>query len=650
MIQNHSILLLALLVAPAHAAQEKDALAKKADAKRFDPARCFPLECMAHLHVTSGAGLLRALGDTLPGRIVRDEEVHAALGRLPQFIREKLAEGTAHLQAITGRGILELLDLFQGEIALSVTGIDPVAKVGVVLAIELGPRREAMLDTLAKVAASLEQMGIPPLQPVEIAGRRAGRISLGGAQPPIHHAVLGTHIVFGSSADLLRSVVEAYDGAPGSEDFVLRENPRYQEAREGLKLADPRIFAFVNIEAIRNLVMMFAAQAPDAEPIVTAVKKSGIDGITVAGFAAGARGGDVEGKFLLGTGNGAKGLLGELFACVEPVADPAAVRAIAPEGATVSTTYRFDGGKAFQALVRFLREWLPPFLSKPMEKDMREALDRVGLSLEADLFAIGKIDFYVFVVDPLAGGLIPDVVVLTRTEESTPYRRLLEKTAKVQGREMRAIPGPAGPAGAAGTASTARRTIHSIPGSYLDFLALAKAGGPAVLEYYITAIVSQPSAVAYVDLDGGWTAFSTAPQPLWRYLLRAGEEKKTVVAGPAPFEADRKGADIFVTFQPRRGLLAGYNTLASVAASFAPYIEKGAAMAGLDFVGTLDLDLGLLPPAEKFLEHSKEGFLRIDAGPKGLQLHGHRVLSSTGDLWILMGAAIGAGAAAAASG
>jgi len=647
MIQNRSILLLSLLVAPAMPAKEKDAPAKKADAKRFEPARCFPLECMAHLHIPSGAGLLRALGDTLPGRIVRDEEIHAALGKLPQFIREKIAEGTTHIQMVAGRGLFDLLELFQGEIALSVTGIDPVAKVGVVLAIELGPRREAMLDALAKVTVFLEQMGLPPLPPVELAGRKAGRISLGGAQPPIHHVVLGTHLVLGSSAELVRSVVEAYDGAPGSEDFILKENPRYQEARDGLKLADPRCFAFVNIEAIRNLVMTFAAQAPEAEPIVTAVKKSGLDSITVAGFSTGARGGDVEGRFLLGTGNGAKGLLGELFACVEPVAGAAAVRAVAPEGAAVSASCRLDGGKAYQAFVRFVREGLPPFLAEPIDQGLRDALDRAGLSLEADLFAIGKIDFHMFAFDPQAGGLIPDTVILTRTEESAPYRRLLEKTARVQGREMRAIPGPEG---SAGTTGSARRTIHSIPGSFPDFISIAQAGGPAVLEYYLAAVVSQPSAVAYVDLDGGWTAWSTAPQPLWRYLLRSGGEKKTAAAGPAPFEADGRGADVFFVFQPRRGFLAVYNTLASVLAELGPFIEKGAAMAGLDFVGTIEFDLGLLPPAEKFLDHSKEGFLRIDMGTKGLQVHGHRVLSSNGDLWLLMLAAFGAGAAAAASG
>src|SRR5262245_25914295 len=76
-----ALVLASLLAAPA-AGQEAE--------KKFQPERCFPLECLAYLHVTSGADLLATCRETPVGRIAEDPEVRAALGNLPAMVRQMI--------------------------------------------------------------------------------------------------------------------------------------------------------------------------------------------------------------------------------------------------------------------------------------------------------------------------------------------------------------------------------------------------------------------------------------------------------------------------------------------------------------------------------------------------------------------------------
>src|SRR5687767_8729442 len=79
------------------------ASAAEGEERRFDPARSFPLECLAWLHVPSAAGPAQAVSETLPGRLALDSEVRRALGSLPQFIREQLRAEAQQFIDATGR-------------------------------------------------------------------------------------------------------------------------------------------------------------------------------------------------------------------------------------------------------------------------------------------------------------------------------------------------------------------------------------------------------------------------------------------------------------------------------------------------------------------------------------------------------------------
>ncbi len=151
-----------------------------------------------------------------------------------------------------------------------------------------------------------------------------------------------------------------------------------------------------------------------------------------------------------------------------------------------------------------------------------------------------------------------------------------------------------------------------------------------------------PLSLAHSELDGGWTVVSTSPQAVRRYLAApppaAGAPAAEWSARRIP--AGLSGAAAFAVLRPRHTLLAAYNTVTALAGAFVPFLEG--------FIAPYEVDPARLPPGEKFLGGLKDGFLRVDAGPGGLVIHGHRLLS--GGLWILLLGLGSIGAYAGASG
>jgi hypothetical protein len=597
--------------------------------KRFEPARSFPFECLFYLQVPSGKELARALSETLPGRLALDPDVRRALGNLPRLIRQMIHVTFQDFLEATGRDPIEILELLEGEITLDVAGLDPGAAVKVMAALELGARREEILAVLQKVSAFLPRQG-GSASTVEIGKRRAALWRKPGA-PPVHFLVLGTHLVLSTSADALRGAAEAFDGAPGSANFTLTANARWAESAAGLQLERPRLFLFANLEALRGLLMTFAGRNPDAKEAVKVLQASGLASITSFGYALGSRGGDVEGKVFLGTGGGPRGLLKDLLASLGRPGDLSGALALAPAGATAIGGVSIDGGMAFRALDRFLREGLPPQLAANAAEFLRKIEEKGGISRERDLFTLGKIDALLVSSDPPAGGSIPDCLVLARTTAIEPYRAVLLKTARALGKEVQVLPGPAAP----GVQSPPQISYLRIGSVFTRLAGIPDRPRP---QGFAQALLQPPISVASCDLEGGWTVAAPSPQALWRYLSQPRGAPASLAGHWKEFEE----AEGFLILKPSLTLLAAYNTLGTLAGPVGDFFNaRHDLKAGGDRAedSKLELDLALLPPGEKFLGALGEGFVRIDAGPEGLTLHGHRLVSSGGMLLILLLAA-----------
>jgi hypothetical protein len=606
--------------------------AAQAEEKRFEPEKCFPLECLAYLKVPSGKGLLGVLSDTVAGRIARDPEVRSALGQLPEVGYEAMRSMAAPVIEATGRDPLELLKLLENGFTLSVTGLDPAAKVSVAAALELGQNREAVLEVVQKLSGYLAEMRGGQLPSAEIGARKVTVWPVLGGLSSVHSLVLGTHLVFATSLDVLKSIAEAYDAGDGG-DFSLAANPRYKEARQGLALERQELLFFLNIESLRGLVMTFLTLAPQSKELVKGLRSSGLLSITCLGYSLGGRDGGLEGKLLLGTGDGASGLLGDLLASTAPPRDLLAPLALVPAGARTVGAASCDGGKLFHALRRFIDEGLPEGLRAHVNEVIQRLEEKSGISLEKDLFTLKRIDLHTFTIDPPAGSLFSDSLTLARTEEVEPYRAVLLKAAKALGNEPRELPGPSG--GSTGP------SIHLLRAGSV-FTRLLGMEPPPPPEGLGLALLDPPISLAWVELEGGWTLLSWAPQPIWRYLSARSSMKPMsgVEAVAARLKSDSSGAQGFWVLRPGRSILPVYNSLATIleAVGNGPLEE---------YLKAYSVNLSRLPPGEKFLGSLKDGFLRLELGPRGLVVHGHRLLdnSSIGSEWVPVAA--GAGVVAA---
>jgi hypothetical protein len=615
-----------------------------ADEKRFEAEKHFPLECLGFIHVPSGKDLAVALRGTVIGRIASDPEVLAALGKLPEMGFAAIRENSQPVVELTGRDPLGLLELLEGEIALSVVGIDPGSKVTVAAAIELGGRREAILEVAASIDRSFAKASGRDLPEVEVAGRKIVGWPIAGGLSWVYRLILGTHLVLATSPEALRGIAEAFDREGGGE-FSLAGNPRYQEARKALALERPRFTAFANVEAIRGLAMTFLSRAEESKDVVKALRLAGVLSITSFGYALGSRGGDVEGKLLLGTGDKARGLLADLLAAFGRPADPAKALRLVPAEAGTFCAVSIEAGRIFRGAMKFIREGLPEDLSKTVGDAIKKVEEGSGISVEKDLFALGKIDLYGFSVDPPGGGLIPDMLLLTRTEACAPYRALVGKIAKAVGKEPRTLEGPAGMDGGA----RAKISYLRIGSLFTRLSGEEPAPPPMGLAL---ALLEPPISVARTDLPDGWTVSASSPQAVWRYLARTPGSKDlgSVESVAGMIRSDLAEGDGFTVLRGGRSILPVYNTAAYWGCILGPLLGKmlEEEVAGLD----LDLDLGRLPPGEKFLGGLGDGFLRIEAGTSGLVIHGHRVMESASGwgLFLLGIAGMSAGAGFATSG
>jgi hypothetical protein len=592
--------------------------------RRFDAEAHLPSSSLFHLHVPSGRKLIAALGDTLPGRILRDEEVHAALGRLPEGILGLVRQETGPLAAVLGRDPLEALSLLEGELVLSITGLDPLSFVSVVAAIELGTNRAAILDVVERLARLGLHAGAEPRR-IPLGGREATLIATGG--PPIHFLVLGEHLVLSLSRDVLDGIIQAFDGKLPAGDLCLKDNEAFRGALAKVETAEPRLRLVVHLAALRSLVLgppLSLGRDPEAMAIARLSGLTGVDGLA---YGLGARGGDVEGKLHLALAPGKLGLLG---AALEGIAAPPmggrdALLALAPAATRSLSAIALEPGKMLRGLHAALRDGLPDELWSEVAAAIQGVEARIGLSLERDLFTLGRIDLLSAEAPPPGGSFVDDLYVFVKTEQWEPLRSAIGKLGESLGRPAQSLD------------EGGRRIEYVRIGSLASRLLFPRGELPPLddPEELLRAVLPPPIAVAAVPLDDGWTLLSLSPQPLIRYLrYHARGDKLSRDSALARLFLEAPPNALASSFRPGGGALAAYNTFLA--------LLPARVQVPLPFFAA-ELEPYKLPPAEKFFAFQAEGFHRLTVETDGITLHGHRVLSGSFGSILLTGGALAAG-------
>ncbi len=560
-----------------------------AEEPRFQPEVAFPADSLAYLSVASVKDLRGALAQTLPGRIATHPGVRAALGALPGLALEKIKKATAEFTAVAGVDIFTALDFLSGEVAFAFAGVDTAGMPRLVLALELGPNREAILNVLARIDGAVSAKAGSDLPGQAIQNRPVTYWPL-DAGSVIARAVLGTHVVFSTSGDLLASVILAHEKAP---ERKLADAPFLAALKSRFGPDRPMVSrpSFLVAADAAGIVKLAREKAPerDREDMERVFRVSGIDGVGGAGLALGFRDGALETRIHIATPGGARGVIGALAAAISEPKSIDAALALVPEDATSISALRLQPGRCIELLEKVLAE------GGVEPGGLKEAASMfLGISIDEDLKPLPPLDIVAFSRFPPAGSLFEDTVVLARAEELKGYESLAKKLS--QGAEPKSL----------------------------------DAGGRKIL-YTDTG--------AAADLGGGVWAIAGNTMTLRRLLAYSGGVKK-LGDSPALLQKVRarlQGAAYASFYRANPGFLAAYNTIVSLATTFAPIFGAQLKPFGVD--------PAFLPPGEEFLPHVKDGFLRLESTAEGVSVVGQRVIENSGLLPIVAVVSVAAGVA-----
>ncbi|MBI4586131.1 MAG: hypothetical protein HY717_19140 [Planctomycetes bacterium] len=596
-------------------------------AKRFRAEDHLPMESLLHLHVPSGRKLLQALGGTLPGRVASDPEIHAALGKLPEqavfFIRQYLGL----VPGLEPGDLEKILNLFSGEVVLSITGLDPFSFVSAVLVVEPGAERQAALEMIERLEKGLAGGEEEPKK-LEI-GKRAARIL---KLPPrgIYYLELGNHLVFSLSPEVLKGMVEAFDRDPGdagaARDFRLKDNEPFMAVSRQSAVEDPCLRLVVNIEAWRSLALMGLQQSPQGKEVVQVLEASGLASFTWLSYSLGARAGDIEGKLFLRASGKGRGAIGAVLEGISPPQGQEEVLSLLPGSARSLGALAIEPGRILQAFHRLAETGLPREIWSEVQQRVKTFEESSKASLKEDLFQLGKLNLFVAAVPPPGGGFFDDTFVFVKTKEFAPYFQLAQKLASAVGKEAVKIP----EGGKEITYVRAGSVFTRLLGIDLENLELPQG---------LLAMLADPAiSVAAAPVNDEWSVVSNAPQPILRYLrFHAKGARLAPDFELASRLKEVQGAALYEVFRPGKLFLTAYNTLVSAAVVYRPLYEA--------YVGELEVDAFKLPPGEKFMGSLKEGFVAMHISDGGIQLHGHRVFSAYAGV-ALLGVGIGGASAA----
>jgi hypothetical protein len=590
--------------------------------ERFAPEDHFPKECFFHAAIDVGK-LGSGLAETPFGRMLAHPGMRKALAGLESLlVRESLA-GSEEFMRVTGMHVLEFMALFEGEVAITVSGVD-MHGPATVMSFELGSKRKEIEGAFQKLgSAFLGSMGGGEAQTTEVKGHQ---VTTWPAQfgPSLQYTVLGNTLVLGVGG-ALEAVIGRFEGEGGGSD-ALRYNPVFARAKLQASVASPLATLFVNWEAIRGVVTAMTAGTPDGEEMKRAFEAIGLDRLASVLYRVGIREGDLEGKLYIDSPGGLGGILGILASSFGPVEDAAALSRI-PAGAIEIGAYSISTGQ----LIRGLHEKL-----KAGWADTAAAIDGLvsrlegvtGLSLQSDLYLLPRLSLHSFSILPPAGGLLPDSISIVRTSEFQPYLVALDKFARKTGARVESLE-IAGRGVAFFTMARIEERVGLAPPRIVSVRRGLGAGGDEETVHELMPwgglFREGPSSsltLALAPIDAEWMALSRTPQGISRYFSTYSKMppalQEEAVAGLIKKEIGNEAG--FSILRGGRHVLFLYNTALTIAMLQAPLLEKR--------LKALGVDLAQLPPGEDFQAAFRDGFLLFRPAKDGFLVHGHRALSN----------------------
>lgn len=590
-----------------------------AEESRFRPDACFP-DGILYASIASVSRLEERLAATLLGRMATHPGVRKAFEGFAALVKEKMGGRDAAVAHVTGKTPLEMLRLIRGEVALHV-GMTPGGPPALAIALELGPTRDAILEVRGKLRAAAEEMTGAPLEKTTIEGFEA--TAWPGPMGPILDGVLGTHLVIASTPDLFASIAAAYKTRP--ERAEPRETALDPDLARDLAVNDREALLLLDLQVLRRIIL--ESVGPDRKGVEDVLRLAGLDTVTSLGGVLGFRDGGAESAWRLGMKNGSGGILGAVARSLPGVGDLDGALGRIPAAASEVQAGRMDIGGLLRGIDGVVRELQLPGLD--LDSAYGELERVLGVSVKEELFTLGVVASHSFSIGPPAGGLFPDEIVLVESGSIEPCAKVFEKVAARLGAKPRTI----GPAGAVTYLNLTDRVL-------VDSLreALLGSGGHGMGTPNLPELVllAASSGISSADAGDGWTAISTLPQAVVRYL-EIHSKGPRLASAPEGAELasllrrEAKGAAAVAVSRGGSGILALYNSILPIASAFYPVLKA------------VGIDPTELPPGEAFSGEVKPGYLRLAVDPKGFTLRGHRVLETRAG--VLAGVGFGAFAA-----
>jgi hypothetical protein len=547
-----------------------------------------------------------------------------ALRDLLAKLDEQWQEATERSLQLTGKTPGELLDLLQGELALCVRWPSGSPLPEIALSVELGKQRPQWLEVVKHARETVSGVDSRAVEEREVAGVET--TVWPGPAGPIFQTDLGTHLLVASSPSLLRNITEALESDDESHN-ALERSRFHEELAEPLRVHERELLVEVDVAAIYRAAVSVLGPHEQGEEVAKVLAFLGLDRLSAAGLALGFRDDGMEYAVHFAARDGLRGILQAIadgFGPLEvPLDGTENVLSRAPLSASGVYALNVAPGKIVESCLRLAEEYFPES-RESFDDVFAQIKEKLGIDVPGELFPLARTTFFGFSATPPAGSVFADKIVLARTKSLTPYVALLKKLAEALGAELRPLPSAKREAGH----SAGQYVCLASGSSVRDLWALLGKGETPDLTLETAFLL--PS-IAWAELPGGWTAISTLPQAIARYISHYSRGKK-LAEGSVLTEhlrgrmVDASGISVFLS---GRHLLWLYNSFLNVGGSFAPLL----AQAGID--------LGAVPPAEAFEGQVKPGYSRFRVRPDGLTLSGHRLLSSNGG-WaaVFLGAAI----------
>ena len=593
--------------------------------RKFDPFKHFPQECYFYAETDIGR-LYRGLGETPIGSLLSHPRVLKAAGQLPQIIKQGiLSEMVASgFEREFGVSLDQFISSFTGRVSMTSPTIDAKDGPTLLMSFEVGSKKKQLAEVFLKMA-TVEGRGTPPHERSHGGVKIYQWVMRWG--PGFAHAFVGDSLILSLNGGPLEPVIDRYRG--NATRRGLASNTRFAKARERSKAGSgkPLLLGYVDLRAFREkLYELFEtpefSNREQAE-VKRIFKALGFDECETVTAQIGLRGGDLEGKFFIDSPNGNSGAIKAVAELFRGPADYAAFSKI-PASSSIVKAGSLRLGTTVRDTIRLFREAFTGSIGNDLQ-EVNQVIEFIekqsGLSAKADVYPLGRLDLFSFVVTPPAGSWIPDGLVLCRTNQLKPYLNVAKKVARKY--------------------QSAEKPVESMGVSMrnLRFAGLFESLGnnqpqpidePLDFDRALGFAFRNPTLGLYwKELEDGWTILGFTPHSVGRYvkyyakapMVSEDEKLMELVQGRIV-----RGSS-FMLARGGRSVVSAYNTATSMLQRLTPTFAN-------EFK-SIGFDPALLPAGEIFADKFRDGFLAVRGTKTTLQYHGHRFVSNIASSFVV---------------